>query len=119
MLFGGAGAVVGASTRKQHAECTGLYIKLTVNDSAQPSVLLHILGNAKTDGLIYKSAKETAQNILSKLELITKNQSSDNLPKESQSLTIADQLRDLKSLLDDQIITEDEFNQKKKELLGL
>ena len=32
---------------------------------------------------------------------------------------MADQLRDLKSLMDDGIITEEEFNAKKKELLGL
>lgn len=68
LLFGGAGAVVGASTRKQHAECTGLYIKLTVNDSAQPSVLLHILGNAKTDGLIYNNLRIICPKNLNRLQ---------------------------------------------------
>lgn len=36
-----------------------------------------------------------------------------------QSSTVADQLREMKSLLDDGVITQDDFDAKKKELLGL
>lgn len=36
-----------------------------------------------------------------------------------QSSSVADQLRDMKSLLDDGVITQEDFDAKKKELLGL
>ncbi|WDF83560.1 SHOCT domain-containing protein [Lacticaseibacillus pabuli] len=44
------------------------------------------------------------------------NDGVDVAPKQQ---TVADQLRDMKSLLDDGVITQDDFDAKKKELLGL
>ena len=61
----------------------------------------------------------TAQNVLSKLELITKNQQPEDTQEISITNSVADKLRELKSLLDEDIITREEFDQKKKQLLGL
>ena len=40
-------------------------------------------------------------------------------PKEESKIGVSDELREMKALLDDGIITQEEFDKKKKELLGL
>lgn len=54
-----------------------------------------------------KAIKEAQQNYINKQNVSV------------QSLDEADQIRKFKSLLDDGIITEEEFEAKKKQLLGL
>lgn len=114
MLFGGVGAIVGASTRKQHSVCSDLQIKFTVRNYGLPSVYLHLITtDTKTNSILYKNAMTTAQNVLSKLELITKNQQPEDTQEISITNSVADKLRELKSLLDEDIITREEFDQKK------
>ncbi len=124
LLFGGAGAIVGASTakRKQSEYCTSLRIKITVKNARQLYYIDFISSRTKKSSSTYKSAYECAQECLSALEIIAAENAeiaSYEQAKLAHSLSSADEIRKYKQLLDDGIITEEEFNVKKKQLLQL
>lgn len=56
-LFGGAGAVVGAVTRKSKDVCKNLQVKVTVRDMNNPTVLITFINKStKKDSATYKKA---------------------------------------------------------------
>lgn len=99
------------------------YSTITFNPSkSQISIETQING---WTGAIFNSkyADEVCQNIASKIQnQDIKNQrvsSSSEMQKSQSTISVADEIVKLKKLLDDGIITIEEFNAKKKELLGL
>lgn len=123
-LFGGVGAIVGGATGKKKAKqtCTNLSIKITVNNMANPVEYIKIIATeTPKSGFVYKSSYQVAQEIISLLQLICSQRKvtneANNMP--AQQLSEADELRKYKALMDDGIITEEEFQAKKKQLLGL
>lgn len=121
LTFGAAGAVLGGITGKKKTKgtCTSMEIKITVKGYSRPTFYIKLINSeTKKDSLVYKATEKTAQDILSALQLIvdTQNAASDSV--QSVSSSSADEIRKFKELLDDGIITEEEFNSKKKELLG-
>lgn len=123
ILFGGAGAIVGAATRKQKNLCESLQVKVTVKGYRDPAFFIKLITTpTKTDGFVYKAVTETAQKLASKLELIVEENKSGNAQQNASTASSpdpADQIRKFKALLDDGIISQEEFNQKKKQLLGI
>lgn len=123
MLFGGAGAVVGAVTgRKNKGVCNSLGIKLTLNNMSQPVVYIpFILTKTKTDSDAYKAAASQVQECLSVLQLICNQQEApaSNSRNDNVAGSAADEIKKFKELLDDGILTQEEFDAKKKELLGI
>jgi len=94
---------------------------ITMNNGAIWSI---ITIDCYTEKFNLAVARACGQNIYDKFNDIlasVKNKKNTATPisSNSQGKSMADQLRDLKSLMDDGIITEEEFNAKKKELLGL
>ena len=123
-LFGGVGAIVGGVTggKKAHQKCTSLMIKITVNNINVPTEYIKLI-TSPTDkkSIIYKAAFQNAQEIISLLQLICsecEEQESIETTKINDT-SVADEIRKFKALLDDGIITEEEFNAKKSQLLGL
>lgn len=53
------------------------------------------------------------------LKVMSKTASAQAIKKEKDMYDIADEIRELKDLLDDGLITEKEFDAKKKQLLGI
>lgn len=99
------------------------YSTITFNPSkSQISIETQING---WTGAIFNSkyTDEVCQNIASKIQnQDIKNQrvsSSSEMQKSQSTISVADEIVKLKKLLDDGIITIEEFNAKKKELLGL
>ena len=77
-----------------------------------------INAKTKTNSSIYQNACNEAQEILSVLSIIIKNNDkADN--EQSKTSDSIEQVKGLKELLDLGAITEEEFNTKKKELLNL
>ena len=71
------------------------------------------------DSFTYKSIYKSAQEILSTLQLIC---NSPKVPEENSNVhpkSNADEILKFKNLLDQGIITQEEFDLKKKQLLGL
>lgn len=118
-LFGGVGAVVGASTGHKHkATCSKLQIKITLNDMKTPVVYVNFIeAETKKNGALYKMIYPMAQEALSVLSIITQSQKSESSPHDEVSA--ADEILKFKKLLDEGIITQEEFDLKKKQLLGL
>jgi len=123
-LFGGVGAIVGGVTggKKTKQLVNKLQIKITTNDMSNPAIYINLIsGPTKTQSMIYKSSYNAAQEILSILTVITKSQEprNSNIDTSAPQTSTADEIRKFKQLLDDGIITEEEFSQKKKDLLGM
>lgn len=121
-LFGGVGAVVGGLTRSYKGACTRLQIKLTVKDYDDPAFFITLINSStKKDSIAYKTYIKEAESIISKLQLIVGSREeakADILPSKNNE-SVADQIRSFKALLDDGIITQEEFDAKKKQLLGI
>ena len=125
-LFGAIGAIVGATTgsskvtEKPTVNSLWLTVGLTGAEETQLTIPL-IKAATPTNSIIYKTLRKNAedmmiefQKMIGELELITDK---DNSSK--PAFSEADELRKYKGLLDDGIISQDEFEAKKKQLLGL
>jgi len=125
VILGGVGAIVGGVTGKKKSKSIidDFKIKLLLNDFQKPTVYIELLNKKKikTNSNAYNDIYEKAQEILSTLAVLQNNKDNElALDKEEiQTISAAEQIREFKSLFDDGIISEDEFNAKKKELLGI
>lgn len=118
-LFGGIGATVGAVTgaRKQQSVCESLKIKVTIRNNTSPAIFVdYITSSTKTSSFIYKDAFEKAHKTLAALQCAVDSVSQSKTPPSSDPV---DEIRKYKQLLDEGIITEAEFEAKKKQLLGI
>lgn len=112
-LFGGTGALVGAVTgnkKTSYANVTDFTIRILLNSLSNPC-----------ESISVRNDRKQANQILSALEIIlddnkgnssTNNNSNNNLDK-------FDEIKKYKELLDQNIISSEEFETKKKELLQL
>lgn len=138
VLFGEVGAIVGAQTRKSQNVVGSLYIRLTLKSVGMKTITFI---NSPTDknGYIYRTARRSADKVMSELELITSenqniaNQTSSQSQYEPQlasspvhqpipigqpQISVADELLKLKQLLDMGVLTQEEFDQQKQKLLN-
>lgn len=114
-LFGGVGAVVGGITGKKKLKktCSKLQIKITLNNLDKPAEYINlIMTEFKKDSFVYQTAYKSAQEIMALLEIMT---ISDKLIDNPISNT--DEILKFKKLLDEGIITQEDFEKKKQELL--
>ena len=130
-LFGGVGAIVGASTRhKAKKTCTYLQIKLTLKDLECPTAYIDFINTeTKKDGLIYKTMFHSAQEAMSAFNVVCQtvresqaeleNQTGGGMDQGETMPSAADEIMKFKNLCDQGIISEEEFEAKKKQLLGL
>ncbi|HFD3453568.1 TPA: SHOCT domain-containing protein [Enterococcus faecium] len=129
VLAGGVGAVLGGVTKKkkQRNYVDSLKIMVTFKNRTPQSVTLDYIKKKQEKDKKYEKAlmkaKETMAGfdyIVSELEVDRHDEfvSSTNVQKE-QPTTSADEIRKFKELLDEGIISQEEFDAKKKELLNL
>lgn len=117
-LFGDAGAVVGAAVgkRKIKQEITQYLIKIITRNRNCPEVYINFLttGKLMSDSIVFKSRAGTAQQVLTMLTLMMDGQ---NKTISENRFSAADEIMKYKKLLDDGILTQEEFEEKKKQLL--
>lgn len=119
-LFGGVGAVVGGVTgnRKTKDICDSMKIKITLKDSIRPVEYINLISSStKKNGIVYKTCYNIAQEILSYFKIICDQQQRSQI--ETQQTSAADEIIKFKDLLDAGVITQEEYEAKKKQLLGL
>ena len=121
-LFGSVGTIVGGTIgkKKTQQEVTEYRIKIVTKCFHYQEIYINFLatGKVKSGSLLYNSYATAAQKILSLLSLITTECTA--LPESSaNSISAADEIMKFKQLLDGGIITQEEFNEKKKQLLNL
>lgn len=122
LLFGGVGAIVGGVTAKAKTSSilNELKIKVVVDDFDAPNTFIDLLiVKPLTKPAAIESVMKTAQNIISLLDLIKNNQNNSVAEIKSTTISEADEILKFKELLDKGIITEEEFQAKKKQILGL
>ena len=124
LLFGDVGAVVGSAIggKKTKPVCKSMQVKITLRDCPKQTEYINLISSdTKTSSFVYKTAYRSAQDTLSALQLAVekanKNASSDTPVQ--QATSSADEILKYKNLLDAGIITQEEFDAKKKQLLGL
>lgn len=127
VLFGGVGAVVGGMTGKKKSKkvVETLVLKINLNDLDFPCIMVpYINKSMKTTDNNYKKAYGAAQESISCLELIIDimNKQQTAVPAQQQQQAQDDpveQVKKLKELMDAGILSGEEFEAKKKQLLGL
>ena len=127
LLSGGVGAIVGSNVggKKSKATCTSMNIVLSVKNSLADTVYINFISTeVKKNGIIYKEAQESAQKCLSALRIIAdtnkaseNNQTTTDAP--TSAVDVTTELQKFHELMQNGIITEDDFNAKKAQLLGL
>lgn len=119
-LFGAAGAVVGSIVgKKQIQEVTEYKIKFVTTHPYKKMFYIDLLKGmkTKTDSFIYKTNQTLAENIIALIA--STKASSEKSTNNMQQSSAADELLKFKELLDCGAITQEEFDQKKKQLLGV
>lgn len=122
VLFGGVGAIVGGTTgaKKSKSVCNSLKIKITINDINNPVVYINfITTETKKNSYMYQGIYNSAQECLSTLQLIYNNQETRIENNNVAQFSSADEILKFKNLLDSGIITQEQFEAKKNQLLGL
>ena len=127
-FFGLGGAIVGGNrSRSINEKCNQLKLILRVNDFNCPEIVITYVNNVDVDksSSIYRNMKSNLQSVCSMLEYMlnenTLEQSSANKQEEKNSVNASSkkQLKELKEMLDDGLITQEDYEQKKKQILGL
>ena len=122
---GGLGsAVVGGLTggKKSKEVVRSLKVKIVLDNKIVPAEYIELLKTEfKKDGFVYRGAKKEAEDIVAILASISaeneKNKESNNTPiVNNDPIT---EIKRYKELLDGGIITQEEFDKKKQELLNL
>ena len=134
MLFGGVGAVVGGVTgSKTQNVCSSMKLRVTLRNAHMDNTYITFIGyNTPVNSPEYSGAQKNAQACISALEIILDRvraevdgarQAAQYRQSErigvSENLSAADEIAKFKRLLDDGVITQEEFEAKKKQLLGL
>lgn len=125
LLFGGVGAIVGGVTAKTKTKniLEEFKIVITVKDFDYPTLTINLLSGLplKIPAEIQK-VRKTAQEIISLLILIKNTQEeakTNNFNKENSQFSVDDEILKFKDLLDKNIIIQEEFEKKKKQLLEM
>lgn len=123
LLFGGVGAIVGGITggKKTKGICNSMKLRVSLKNAHKDVVYISfITGETPTKGFIYQVAQENAQKCITVLEQINEqNHAAQNVPISSDVVSVADEILKYKGLLDQGVITQEEFELKKKDLLNL
>lgn len=120
-LFGGVGAIVGSNVGKKQKDVIN---KMSVTINLRNEFISHIeipliKTETKKNGFVYKVSKDEGQRITALLSVIVDSQKGQAAPAHAAAGSSADELLKFKQLLDAGVITQDEFDTKKKQLLGL
>ena len=135
ILFGGIGALSGAaasnskssgmSTSREIKVANELTIQIKTNDISHPIVTVSLLDKElKVDSKKFQKIKAVSDDIFKIFKAIADNNRGifdveDDDTVDADTAGLVDEIRKYKSLMDQGIITEEEFSEKKKQLLGL
>ena len=127
LLFGGTGAVVGGIAGKQNLEyINSISVRIRTSSSTMPAVSVETLGYRSKNGTsVVKKAIEDARSIQDMVEYVINAKQKFIKPPTTQAETsnasnlgYIEELRKLKELADEGIITLEEFETKKKQILS-
>lgn len=127
-FFGFGGMIVGSNVSRSINElCSQLELIIRINDSANTQFNITFIngGNINKSTNIYKDARKSLHAVCSELEFLLNAR---RLEDAAMSLaggsskapaSSKEKLKELKEMLDDGLITQEDYEQKKKQILGL
>lgn len=141
ILLGGVGAIIGglSGQKKSEQEVTRVDLKIVVNSTQKPVHIINFLiglelvtgkiSSIRKDSPKYKEAMSKASHWHSLISVLIRRADEEDKLKElsptsnanvndQQGLSVADELRKLKQLKEESIISDDEFETQKRKLLG-
>lgn len=120
LFFGLEGMIIGGNMSKKIDDiCDNLQLIIRLNDIDTPQVVINYLNNkVNKNSDAYKSMKSNLQEISSNLEYILNNRSVEK-QTENNLASKKEQLKELKELLDEGLITQEDFNKKKDQILNI
>lgn len=125
-FFGLGGLIVGSSMRRNVDEkCNQLKLFIRLDDLDCPQIVITYIDNVEWNktGWTYRNMKENLQSVCSILEFMLNNKTMEQsiiVEKEPKNeKTSKEQLQELKEMLDEGLITQEDFDIKKKQILGL
>ncbi|MBR4310599.1 MAG: SHOCT domain-containing protein [Akkermansia sp.] len=123
VLFGGVGAVVGAVTGKKEGKkkLTSLNVVISLNNRYKTNITVPCIAFAcKTGSWEYNKGMESAQKLMDFLRSINSKASDGNSPSSHNfQSSEADEILKFRNLMEQGIISETEFELKKKQILGI
>ena len=127
-FFGLTGAIIGSSAaRKIDEKCTDLQLVIRINDISLPQIVIDYIKNSDydKDSSSYRRIKNNLHQLCSFLEYMINNKTIEQYTEDNNSNFKSseklnkEQLQELKEMLDEGLITQEEYDQKKKQILGL
>lgn len=119
-LAGGFGAMVGASTRSSSDIVRSLAVRIITNDPIKAMVMIEILnGELNRKMPDYKELYGKAQDIYSTVISVMDQNKQENKIFSNEHDEVIEKIRKFAKLKDDGLITEEEYERKRKKLLGL
>ena len=126
VMFDGVGAIVGSNIASKRSKSVvrsmRLYISLKNQYVNQIQIEFLPMGETKKGSLVYQTHKKEANNVISFLNnMCAKAAAEKTLAANSaqpSAVSSADEILKFKNLLDSGIISQEEFDAKKKQLLG-
>lgn len=114
ILVDGAASVHGFKTT-----VSTIVVRITMSHPDMKLIDISIMSNPNTsvNSFLYKQCINTAEEIISMINSILSERNA--IPKSTTAKDVANELRELKGLLDDGIITQEEFDAKKSKVLNL
>lgn len=125
-FFGLTGAIIGSSgKRKVSNYCSSLKLLIRINDIANPQIeITFINSQVEKDSSTYKNCIKSLQEISSYFEYMINSKTLEE-PKSSptekpqvESKSKKEQLIELKELFEEGLITEEDYNKKKQDILN-
>lgn len=118
-VFGGVGAIVGSGIGKKQKDMVNrMAVVINMRNPLVSKVEIPLItAETKRGGLTHKSSKQLGEQIVALLSVIVDSQRHTSAQHGAGSS--ADELLKFKQLLDAGAITQDEYDAKKKEILGL
>lgn len=121
VLFGATGAIVGSNIgKKQNDVCRQLSIMVMIDDPYISHFSIDfIIGEWRKDSSVYKQASTDAYKVMALLTMIKKENECVTQQSTIPMSSPADEILKFKNLFDMGVITQEEFDAKKKQLLGI
>lgn len=130
ILAGGVGAIIGAGTSKSKGtiDISEMRISIITNPGAVVDKVEFLGCKTTKNSFLYNNAYDNVQKVLAMLKIIEnynhenfnlETDQSEQLEQNQLSNSVPEQIKQYKELLDIGAITQEEFEAKKKQLLGL
>ena len=125
-FFGLGGLIVGSSmSRNINEKCNDLKLIIRINDLENPQIVIpYIRTQCDKSGWMYRDAVKNVQELCSLLEYIINSKTLEQSANTQSQINVTEkspkeQLQELKEMLDDGLITQEDYEQKKKQIIGL